>query len=243
MKRIVFPFLGIIMLVFSGCIDPGNGDNISSFSYVPAIVDEFDFTTSYPALFTSLGKVSAPELYRDLSSGKLYDGAAVLANFSINYDQQPSTEYTLVSDVELSPVINQTSAYSNSGGGSVSGNFNGKIVKISGHDLVFCDNYKAVIFIAFIHEAPEDQEFIYEMTYDAYENTDILYIRAKNDGQGTKTSSTFPYLYVFDISDYLTTLRGGEKKVTFNLKYKMDVDNEGRDIYGEYENPIEILYE
>ena len=238
MKKIISPFLGIVMLGLTNCIDPG-GDNITSYSTVPAIVEEFDIATFQPALFTSLGKVIAPELQKALTS-ELYDGAAVLANFEINADHQPSTEYTIASNVQWIK-IDQVRAYSTNGGESMSGTFDVKIERINDVVLVFCE-YNTFIFIVFAHEAPADQKFIYEMTYDASENTDIVYIRAKNNGQGTKANTTFTCLYAFDITDYLMALRQGEKRVTFKLKYKTG-EEEGKDVYREYDQPIVLIYE
>ena len=240
MKRIVFPFLGILMLGLFSCMDTG-GDNISSYSFVPAIVEEFDFNTFQPALFTPLGKIIVPDLH-NAQNPTLYEGDAVLANFNINQDQQLSNEYTIASDVQCIK-INQVRAYSTSGGESESDNFNFKINGINTGIVFFCDNYRAFIFIEFTHEAPSDQEFDYEMTYDPYENTNIAYIRAKKNGQGTKNNSALiNYLYAFNITDYLIKLRGSEKRVTFKLKYKIG-EEEGKDVYGEYDKPFDIIFE
>ena len=232
MKKVVFPFLGILALGLSGCIDNGDKVNVSSYVEV-AIVEEFDMTAGgQPALITPNGKVIVPELRSALSSNLLYDGAAVLAYFSIYENRQVSTNYTIASNVDYQ-IINQVKAYATSGGESIAGDFDVKIEKINEAVGFSIGDYKAFIFIAFVHEAPTDQKFDYEMTYDLAD-TDVIYVRAKKNGSGTNNSSTFAYLYAFDVSDFIALQ--GENKGTFKIKYKTG-EEDGKDVYGEYNPP------
>jgi len=242
MKKVVFPFLSILMLGLSGCLDKG-GDNYSSYSSVPAIV-QIDYTTLQPVLITSLGKFIAPELQSALYTD-LNEGDAILTNFSIYDNLQTSDENIIVSNV-LWVKIGQTSPRSTSGGGSSSDNFdlqNGgmKIEGMDIYDIIQYDYNKTVMFLVFTHTTFSDQKFDYEMTYDYNENTDI-YIRAKKNGTASQVTATFSYLYAFDMSSYLMTLSQGGKKVSFNLKYKTG-EEDGKDVYGEYEKAVEIELE
>ena len=239
MKKIVFPFLGILMLGSSGCLDKG-GDHAESYSNIPAVV-QYDYTTRQPSLITSMGKVIVPELQKVLYS-ELDEDDAVLADFKIYDNLQTSTEYTIASDVKWIK-ISQVKPYSSSGGKSVSGNFNFKIEEMNVIDMIFYDSYKTVMFMVFTHIAPGDQRFDYEMTYDPDENSDIVYIRAKERGQGKDQDTYVNYIYAFDMRDYLMTLKGsGSDKIEFNLQYKIG-EEDGNDVFGEWSrNPVEIEY-
>ena len=232
MKKVVFLISGMLMLGLTGCMK--SGENIQYYQYIAAIVEwspEFGFE-----LQTSVGRIISTKVQ---NATDLLSGEAVVAFFYVNFDQQPSTEYTMAYDMEYYP-ITLTSPHPTSGGESVTGDFVTPIEGMYIQDMFVCDRYKPVIFIAFAHTAPTNQEFIYEMTYDPNENTDAVYLRAKKKGQGTKAEANIAYLYAFDMTYYLMTLKDSGKDIKLNLYYKTG-EFDGKDVYSPWnENPLPL---
>ena len=240
MKKLVFPFLGILMLGLSGCMDK-SGENIECFQdmLIPTIV-EFGFTGK-PEIITPLGRFVAPELQNALFT-EIDDGDALLTYFCINYDQQISTDYTMASNLQWVK-IKKISPYATYGGESLADDFITPIEELAVYSVIQYNNYQIVMFLTFAHRAASDQEFDYQMTYDPNNNSNRLYIRAKKRNQSTKTDTNIVFLCAFDMTSYLMTLRGSEKEISFNLYYKTG-EEDGDDVYKEWsENPVRISFE
>ena len=245
MKKLVFPFLGVLMLGLSGCMDKSG--NMQDFSYIPAIVG-LDFSTTQPELITSVGdKLLAPTL--PLFS-ELHEGDAILTFFTIYYDQQPSTDYIIVSDLNWVNVTKKSSQPTPEGA-STTGDFDTPIESMEVFDVITYDGgYRTVMFLVFQHlSVPNDQEFEYEMTYDFNYNSSetddlpVIYIRAKKKGESSKATANVAYFYAFDMSNFISKHSGSEKEISFNLYYKTGEEDED-DVYKEWsENPVRIRFE
>ena len=199
-------------------------DNIQCFATTPAVVG-FDNDTSLPTIKTAYGVFFAPELQGEMSN--LFEGDAILASFCINYNQQPSGKYPVVSDLQFLkvevgfPIATQ-------GGESETGDFD---YPIKNMDVVGL--FENVLFFAFQHKAPIDQKFIYEMTFDDIE-TDIpvLYIRAKKDVievSGSERDVVYPF--AFNMFDFFMEYKNADNKVKFMIKYKTGEDVDGNEIF------------
>ena len=214
------------MLGLSSCFDKGG--NIDNFPPTPAIVD---FYSSFlqPKILTPHGTFFAPELTSAI--GELNDGDAIIAQFSINYDQQsPGSDFYTVSDIQGN-WIKIDKSYP---GTTPVGDFDIPIEKMG----IFWGTGN-VLFFLFQQTAPTDQKFVYEMTFDP-ENQKVVYIRAKKEGTASKPSDTFTYPFVFDMSNYYWRLPGYDKDVEFKIMYYTGKD--GEDGFKEYEdNPVKVL--
>ena len=229
MKKIVFSLLCMLMLGFSSCIK--DGDNVANFSML-AVVGSLH--SMQPTIVTPDGTILAPDLLEHLYID-LYEGDALLVSFSINYDNQPSTEYLTASNLQYEK-IGKSSPIPISG--SESGEFSTPI-----EDLRYIYLVGNTLFFEFIHKAPGDQKFEYEMTYNREEDAEIptIYLRAKKIGTGSMAEGTILYLYAFDMRYLFMTYKDAENKVTFNIKYKTGVNEDGMDMYDDWaDNPYKI---
>ena len=234
MKKIVFPFLGMVMLGLSSCIKPG--DNIQCFNDLgmPAIVgDPYDQYPPVPIIYTPSDKpggepVVVPELMNELFS-EFYGGEAIWTYFCINFDQPSSNGYPTAYDFQYGK-IDMVSPQGTTGGASTSNEYNFPI-----EDMGLQGFIKDVIFIILAHKAPEDQKFTYEMTFDRdvkLDDTIILTLRAKKNGEGTKGERNIGYIFAFNLRN-LTYYSSG-KTVNVSFQYKTGVDDTGKDVYKLY---------
>ena len=216
MKKIVFPFLFVVMLGFSGCIKPG--DNIQTFSTFGIV--ELNWEIFQLTLKTPIGPVYASTLQTDPD---LSEHDAVAASFSINFDQQTSDKYYVTSDLQAVKV-NRESAEATPGGESMSGDFDLPI-----DDIGIWGNVGYTIFFEFAHKNATNQDtFLYEMTYDneQTEGTPVVKIRAKKNSGGSKRA-----VCAFDMYIFFWINRDDDNKVKFNIQYKTGVDEDGNDVY------------
>ena len=226
MNKIVLSFTGVFMLMLTGC---NTGENIQNFPAMPAIVD-FYSSMLQPKIITPYGVYSAPILQSAMFT-ELDDGDAIWTMFSVNYDQQPSTsEHYMVSEMQWFKV---EKAYPTAtpGGEGAGVDFNLPIESMEATWRV-----EDVIFFIFIH-APSDQKYTYEMTYDS-ENPEVVFIRAKNEGAGSRPSESSGYPYVFDMHHYFTSFpHYSENLGDITFRYKTGVDEEGKDVYNSWKIP------
>ena len=223
MKRIVFSFLSMVILWLSGCMKPI--DDIQYYEYIPAFV-EIDFSYGIK-LNTPIGSIVSGELQKNTD---LWDGDAILAFFTVNYDQQESTEYIVAYDIGY--VIVET----------------GIAVGITEEDSNFDDNdfpienmgvfpplFENILFLGFGHKAPGDQKFNYLMTFDrdVKSGTQVLKIRAKKMGEGKENEKNFLYPYAFNLRSFFNN--SDEKNpLRFSIQYKTGVDKDGNDEFKTY---------
>ena len=216
MKRIVFPFLVMLMLGMSGCVK--HSDNVQNYPYIPAFVD---FSFEYGIILnTAIGSIVSSEIQ---NATDLWTGDAVLVTFTVNYDQQASTEYLIAYGVDYVKV-GYTTAEGTTGGESTSGGFDFPIEDMNVFGLL-----DKTLFLIFGHKAPEDQNFYYEMTFDrdVTTGTQMLKIRARKNGEGTKAEKNIGYPYAFSINNFL--YHSSENTVEFTIQYMTGVDEDGNE--------------
>ena len=236
MKKLIFLFWGISTFALSGCIKPGS--NSQKFTEVPAIVG-----FSIEALQTTInisdgGAGYLPLLAPTLMSAELDDGDAIIANFTINYDQQ-STQYYTVSDLTWDKVGQDYPKPKS----EADDGFDEPIEEILQWGRISYGWYD-ILFFKFKQTAPSDQVFIYEMTYGLDETgLSTVYISAQKSGEGSNPSEVNSFYYAFNIKDYLSTLSVDyENMVKFYIEFKTGVDSEGRDVYKSWSgNPLRLL--
>ena len=211
MKKIIFSFVGILMFMLTGCLKPG--DNIQPY-FVPALV-AFDFTTFQLVLVTSSGIFIAPEL----QNYEVTDGDAVLAEFNINYSNQPYSDIFVASELNILGKINMTAAWRTTGGET--DDFDTPVLFMSDtwYDAVVYDGI-VVLFFLFNHNISPDQELDYQMTYDidASEMIPTAYIRAKKVGQSLQPEQPVERIHAFNMTYLLSEMTYYEKN-TFNIMY------------------------
>ena len=232
MKRLVFPFLSMLMLGMSGCIKPG--DNTHCFQYIPAIYD-LSIDLMRPVLYTNGGILVAQEIQNNTD---LMFGDALIINFCVNYDRQSSTDYHVANDVQFAP-IGRGYAQPTNGGNSVENDFDLPI-----KDMDIFGRVGNVIFFGFAHENSSNQGFIYEMTYDYNAtNNPIVYCRAKYAGQSLSNSVNIGY-YAFNMNSFFERYKDADNIVAFKIQYKIGKDEEGNDQYNSHNNgnAVEISY-
>jgi len=231
MKRIVFAFLGTLMLWTSGCMKMS--DNITcigSNNPIPAIFTESSSDIDQPALMVRGGILVAEELQNNT---ELKDGDALLTLFCVNYDQQISKNYTTVYNFEYKPV-DQGFSQPTDDGQTEAGDFDLPIEK-----MAYVGRVGNILFFAFEHKNSSEQGFVYEMTYDRNETNDpTAYFRAKSAEQSLEKDTKYGY-YAFDVNSFFEQLdQESENLVKFKIQYKVGVDEEGNDEYKNCQNPL-----
>lgn len=219
MKKIVFSFLGVVILGLSSCLKKGN--NTETLPTMPAIVTYYN--TYFQAMIkTPYGSFFAPELQNitDLMEGT----AIIVSTCGINYNEQTSPNYYTVSNMQWLHVgMGWPSGYESS-------DFDTPI-----EDMYLLGLVENSLFFVFKHTAPSDQVFIYEMTYDPTDSYDIpiLYLRAKKIDTGSESTKANAYFYGFNMYSYFYSHKDSQNKVRFRIAYKT-VDKEGNDKYEPY---------
>ena len=213
MKRFFFYFLGFIMFGMSGCVKPG--DNIQEFPYIPAIVDlDFQFTFGL-ALRTPYGLIVSNEIR---NAEDLWEGDAVVAFFTVNYDQQPSQDYTFAYDLNYAKG-GRGSAIQTEEGKSGTGDFDLFI-----ESMGLYGGFDNLLFLGFSHKNVGDNDrFIYEMTYDV--NEPVLYIRARKSESGSEN----PFC-AFSMYSFYSDQKNAGHTSGFTIQYKSGV-KDGEDDY------------
>ena len=222
MKKIIFSFLGILMLGMSGCLKPG--ENVQTL-YLPGII-VFDFTTFQLMLATSAGLFFAPDLqhYSDITEGDI-----VLVEFDIDHNNQPYSDYFVASDLRILEKINMTMPWKSTEGGSDDFDLPILFVNTDWSDAVVY-NGMVIFFFIFNHNIASDQEIDYQMTYavDESEMVPTAYIRAKKVGQIIESDQIVERIQAFNMTNLLSEMKSYEKTY-FNIMYNKggeDVDFE-----------------
>jgi hypothetical protein len=105
-----------------------------------------------------------------------------------------------------------------------------------------------MLFFEFTHkESPANSTFTYEMVWEPATATDSnshpnLYIRTKRLEDSSIGEGDNKIIFGFDMTafiDYYKEHISSSNPVTFNLKYKIGTDKEGKDVYRDFQsNPI-----
>ena len=226
MNRIVFLFLGMLMVGMSGCIKPS--ENRYCLEYEPAI---YSLKSFQPVFETVYGAVTSQEVQ---SITELQDGDAILTSYCVNTDQQSSNDYVVAYSLAWAKIDSKYS-HATVGGHSEADDFDLPI-----NDMILYGAVNNKIFLGFEHPESTTKGFIYEMTYDRNPSSDIpiLYCRAKvadgNFSQSSKWGNC-----AFDLYDFFRMHIDTETKIVrFKIHFKIGVDDDGRDLYGAFGHGI-----
>ena len=222
MKKIVLSFLVAVMLGLSGCIKPV--DQIKEFSYIPAFVD-FSFTDVFGfVLRTPFGLVISNEIQ---NATDLNIGDAVLAFYTVNFDQQTLKEYTFAYDLDYVKV-NRATAHAATEGEST-GELDFPIA-----EMFIAGLFENCLFVIFGHKATEDQEFNYEMTFDNSVTSGIqeLKIKAIKNNEGIGKEIDIAHSCAFDMRYFL--YHSTDERTKYSIWYKTRMNNDGKNDYDIY---------
>ena len=238
-----FPFLFALGIGLFSC-NFGNSGNISNYPNTPAVVS-IDYTIGGNGVLlgTPYGYFAAPEL-----SNMLMDGECIyLQQFSIDYDNQPSTQYyTATNIVEVS--VNQ-SVCEQSDTVNI-GDYTLPLNNVSGISSVY---YKGKIFIgATSNDNNPSFRLVYNSTKDDTNATKNVYLVAKPSGtssSGTGAIQAFDLTsLVYDFGRDTTIVASGTsqsidlKYIALNLNYLSSVSSTGIPTYSpvSQQNPFFI---
>jgi len=229
MKKVILPFLGMLILGLSSC--KKEADDIVYGSNVAAILG----IDGQPVLITHDEILYAPDLSDFLyyNGIYLYEDDPVLASFALNRSRQPAgAKYRTVSIVDIIP-LGLASAVEEDRGDK------GTLVPI---DSMFCFNVilhdrNNVLFAGFYHNSYY-RFFDYEITYEVGEADEevtgqefpVLSIRAKPlESSKKNTLAIYRYPYAFDLYEYFHEILApnAENKVTFGIRFSKGVDKDG----------------
>ena len=239
MKRIIFPFLGVLMLVFSGC-NNDKGDELERFIGVPAVVG-YNSSIGY-ILITHDETFLAPDLADYHYYGYFDIEDAILANFIINHSRQPSKDYRTVTNFQLSMWLDKVKPEESESGDPD----DYEPVESIGFFPIIMYDMIHVLFVACYHKDTYYRDFDYEMIYDAGDTSSspVLYLMAKKNKDSQKgTKDEFLWPGAFDMSDYLMTLdRDSKNEVHLNVKFQ-GKDEDGNVVWKDYsDKPVTITF-
>jgi hypothetical protein len=240
-----------LLVIFSavGLISCLEGGNRTDYWGIPAVV-KLDSKMGH-ALYIGFGnQVAIPTSSIPIG---ITAGDNVIVSFTINYDDQPTTQYYTATNVVFhgNTFIDATNAYTISGENRWSDYYTDTITGVAYATANMGWNVDERLFLALGGMATSKDEFEYEMfcNVDSVDSggAQTFYIRAKKNEYGTGTVDKQVYAHVFDMSDYVyrlgrdTTINGTEIiYLRFNLKYQSGIDIENKkSIYKAYEyNPL-----
>ena len=215
-KLLFFPFLFALGISLFSC-NVGNNGNVTTYQNTPAVAT-YNSTVGGYVLGTPYGYYAAPELTT------LFEGECLfLQQFSIDYDNQLSTQYTTLSNV-LAVSVNQSSVEIGQDSTVNIQNFNLPLSNVSGLSSAY---YQGKFFIgATTTDGNPSFRLVYNSTNDAADGTKNLYLLAAPSSSGTSSAGTNS-IYAFDLS-YLVQSMGRDTTIavsgttsTVNLKYIM----------------------
>ena len=247
MKKIIFPLLGLLMLGSSGCYNKTPGDRFDNYLGLVAIVD-YDFFLNQPVLKTPIGTLVAPQL-KGYFHDQIFTGDALFCNYiTINRDNQPSEEYTIIWDLDC-VIVNKEPLQATERGESESDDYTEPVEDLATYDMI-----GNVAFMWLYHTAPGFQLYNYEMTYDPdekpmYDPDDgalitTVYVRAKENGKDNNSITTFYRWCAFDFNNFIMAKKDSETKLKIKIKLKIGKED-GKDVYKDWndEEPIKLKIE
>jgi len=234
MNRIVFLFLSVAILGMSNCNKPGV--NILPYGPIPAILG-IDYDNDMYTLVTSSETLLAPEItYSLMLEYGFFEGDAVLAYYSVNYDQQPYEGRITVTDVSFER-MDPSYMYPEESI-EITENFNISIISIDGLSRVEYQG-NIVFFLLFNHFSLPNK-FEYVMTYGTIteEETPIVYIRARTIEEGANAGN-FRIINAFVMSDFLYQLKS--KGINeFDIMY-VEIGHNGEEVFRNWTgNPVPV---
>ena len=242
-KLLVIPFLFILSLGFVSCLDNDDDNPVYSFYHEPAIVKSF--SNNQTIIKTAYGNFFVSES----ESSKLEIGDLLWTSFTVDMNNQP-TKDTLTATYFRYNTIDSTKVTIPVDKEDFKSHLSNSYSDAFDLAVLYKTYVDSLLFFNFTQkEAPnKTREYELVLNPEIENNNDFptLYIRAKT----TELKSTDNYsnkgkdetIFAFDMTEFIDYYRKNISKtapVTFNLKYKVGEDKDGKDIYREFKsNPI-----
>ena len=237
MKKIFLTVLTVLLVVLSSCKKEIERDDIEIFYNIPALLG-YDFELKHTTLITPSGTYLAPQL-TNLFINPLEDGDPFLTVYAINNDQEKFEGYTVLYELYDINILRKESSQATEGGESAEEDFKAPIQDMAPYTFIKDSHFNHnVAFFYFIHanNVSVSARFIYEMTYDPDEDSEIptVYFRAKQVDAGIPPYEPFVYFCTFELDEFL--LERGK----INIMYKTGEENE-KELFKEWEdNPLSL---
>jgi hypothetical protein len=243
MKKLFFSFLLImgISLGLVSCLD-SNGGNYQTFPTAPVVVN-YDVAKGGTTMLTCWGEITAPEL------SKFDAGDCLLAQFSIDYDKQPSPDYytaTVLNYVQIN--VGETNVENEIAVGDFTLPIEDVLTSSYNNTLLLKGKY----FLSIEHEIPNDQLVEYKLiagrdSVDEKTGAYGVYLLAKKGNESTAKPIQTINNQAFDVNQMINTLGKDTtinsirmKLVKVNLKYYSG-ETEGQPEFKNYNTtPIEM---
>ena len=242
---LVIPFLFIMGISFFSC-NFGNKGNVSNYQNTPAVVS-IDYTIGGGGVMlgTPYGYMAAPEL------SNLYDGDCIyLQQFSVDYDNQPSTQYVTATDiVEIGVNKSQVEVANDS---VRIGDYTLLPTSVSGLSSVY---YGGNFFIgATCSDNNPNYRLVYNLSDTLINNAIKVYLLAQSTSTAP-SSSGVSSIHAFDMNylpqtlwrDTTITISGTSqsldlKYISVNLNYISSISDTGVPTYSQAsQNPFLIF--
>jgi len=209
-KLLLIPFVLGIGLGFYSCNLGNKGGNITRYPPTPAVVD-YRMDMGGTVLGTPFGYIAAPSLLSANPGDCLY-----LSEFSVDYDNQPSTQFYTATGIVIQQSINQSVLEQNPS--IVLGN--NDTLKISGLQADTNPFYNGKLFIL---ATSKDTAPGFRLVYNTQEVDSAgiknLYLLAR-PSSSTPGSTDVQSLYAFDLNNLIYAQQNNDTTINAaNFKY------------------------
>ena len=240
-KLLFVPFLLSMGIGLLSC-NFDNGGNVSIYPSTLAVV-EYDMTMGGTVICTPYGIFASPSL-----TTTYYPGDCIfIQQFTIDIDNQPSTQYYTASDIYVLESINQS--YLVTSNKVEIGDYTLPLSDADGITSVF---YKGKFFVgANSTDKKPDYRLIYNSAEEETNGIKNLYLLAKPSSNTSASITTS--IHAFDLlhlihsygRDTTITVPGALESTNFryikaNLNYLSEISGVGEPVYKKVPNPFEI---
>ena len=226
-----FPFLFALGIGLFSC-NIGNNGNVQTFQNIPAVAT-YNYDLMGIMLGTPYGYIAMPEL-------NAMPGDCLLLNqYTIDYDNQPSTQYYTATNVDVDKNIGQSYIEQND-----TVLINNSTLPLTGVSVYATSPYFEGKF--FVSTACNDNNptfrLVYNNTKDEANGVKNLYLLAQPSGTGSSTVGFYQALDVSTLTMRDTTVSGVNLQyVTVKLNYLSAISDTGVPTYtGVSQNPFTI---
>ena len=235
MKTLKFAFLCLAtsLFLFTGCLE--NRGNYQKFSHVNSVVTSFSEFPGMTFLYTSayFEAVAVPEL----NDAGYKNGDCLISSFTLDYDNQPTGKYATATevverklgqaDILMLDAADQTDIQHTI-------------------DLLSVDSIQSVVllgsnpcianklFMGFSQNDYRTQNYEYQLVYSdlLIDDIPVLYVCAKKSDTASGILIDNHLCQAFDLSSFLSKYTDDENnRFSFYLKYKRNVDEDGKNLY------------
>ena len=235
MRKLLFiPFILGIMFCFCSC-NIGDGRNYATLGPSPEVIINYDFEANGYKIGTPDGYFVAPSLTN------YYPGDCLYMAFAIDYDNQPSTKYTVASEIQKVD-IDYSYLEQNA-------NFEVGEYTLPLSDILYSQSpfYHGKFFISSIaNDNGPKFRLAYNPDEEVINGVRNLYLLAQ---KASPSSNSIQSIHAFDLNDLIynysrdtTIYEQGLKYIYVNLKYLSGISEEEKPIFGEVNRTNEPIF-